>query len=48
MKDKFFNFMIVLWIICLIALAIVASLAQKEITEQRCHDMEKGTKSTNR
>ena len=40
MKNKFFNFIIVVWIICLVLLGIVANLAQKDITEQQRRDME--------
>ena len=42
MKNKFFTFTMVLWIISLIALGIVSKLAQKDISEQKNRrDLEK-------
>ena len=49
MKNKFFTFALVLWIISLIALGIISKLVQEDILEQETRrDLEKRQTTTDR
>ncbi len=48
--NRFRNYVVCLWIFCLVTLGVVAMMAQSEIAEQRKNsgDMEKRSKSGSR
>lgn len=47
-RSTFFNYLLLLWIITLVALAVVADVTRKEIKEQREVGMEKRKEPKNR